>query len=197
MSNPAASTPSPTGRGTRHGWWHGRSGLFLALFMACFSTYLLVGILAMPVPDGADAPGPTFVPTIIMVSGYTLAVLLAIHYVRAPKPAVTPTFSAEDDATDQERQAAETAAQAEYRTFSDWYAVGWSVGGFLAFALLLTFLGWILAAALLFWCVAHGVGSRRYLFDASLGLVLGSVIYLAFDVGLGLSLPSGLLGGVF
>lgn len=192
-AGPAASS----GARTPHGWWYGRSGLFLALFMAAFSTYLLVGILTMAVPEGADAPGPQFVPGIIMVAGYLLAILLAIHYIRHPEPAITPTFTEEDDASEEERRAAETAAKIQYKSFSDWYAVGWSVGGFLAFALLLNLLGWILAAALLFWCVAHGIGSRRYLFDASLGLVLSSFIYLAFDVGLGLSLPSGLLGGAF
>ncbi|MFC0247058.1 tripartite tricarboxylate transporter TctB family protein [Citricoccus parietis] len=201
MSQSQPTAPShpvgDAGSTTARGWWHGRSGLFLAAFMAAFSTYLLVGILTMAVPDGADAPGPQFVPLIITVAGYILAVLLAVHYLRTPEPAVTPTFTAEDDATEEERRAAEAAATVQYRTFSDWYAVGWSVAGFLVFALLLNMLGWILGAALLFWCVAHGIGSRRHLFDASLGLLLSSFIYLAFDVGLGLSLPSGVLGGVF
>jgi putative tricarboxylic transport membrane protein len=73
----------------------------------------------------------------------------------------------------------------------------WSVAGFLVFALTIEVLGWILAAALLFWAVARGIGSRRPLFDISLALVLSSAIYLAFSVGLGLNLPSGILGGGF
>ena len=71
------------------------------------------------------------------------------------------------------------------------------VFGFLAFALTLEVLGWILAAALLFWAVARGFGSRRPLFDISLALLVSSAIYLAFTVGLGLTLPSGILGGGF
>ena len=74
--------------------------------------------------------------------------------------------------------------------------MAWTIGGFLLFTITLEFLGWILAGALLFWFVARGMGSRRTLFDVSLALVVSSAIYLAFDVGLGLNLPSGLLGGI-
>lgn len=194
--NTADVTPADATTTTAHGWWHGRSGLLLALIMAAFSTYLLIGILTMEVPEGADAPGPQFFPTLLMIAGYVLAVLLAVSYIRTPEPAVPATFAADDDVSPEERAAAEEAAAKTYRTFSDWYSVGWAVGGFLAFALLLEVLGWILSGALLFWAVAHGIGSRRPVFDLSLGLVLSSLIYLAFAVGLGLNLPSGILGGL-
>ena len=45
--------------------------------------------------------------------------------------------------------------------------------------------------------MARGFGSRRPLFDISLALLVSSAIYLAFTVGLGLTLPSGILGGGF
>ncbi|WP_313564827.1 tripartite tricarboxylate transporter TctB family protein [Mobilicoccus sp.] len=73
--------------------------------------------------------------------------------------------------------------------------MAWCVGGFALFAATLDLLGWILGAAVLFWCVARGIGSTRPVFDASLALVVSSLVYLAFSVGLGLTLPSGLLGG--
>ena len=88
----------------------------------------------------------------------------------------------------------EETGDQQWRTFTDWQAVAWCIGGFLAFALTIELLGWILAAALLFWCVARGIGSRRPLFDASLALVVSSVIYLLFAMGLGLNLPAGVLG---
>lgn len=164
-------------RGSRS-WWSGRSGLVLPLLMAAFSTYLLVGILTMEVPEGTDFPGPQLFPGILVVAGYVLAALLVLHYLRSPE------------------HPEELSARA-YRTHSDWSAVAWSVAGFLAFALTIEVLGWILAAALLFWAVARGVGSRRPLFDISLALLLSSAIYLAFSAGLGLNLPSGVLGGGF
>ncbi|GAB2609967.1 tripartite tricarboxylate transporter TctB family protein [Kocuria arenosa] len=167
----------PASRAERS-WWHGRSGLVLPLIMAAFSSYLLHGILVMEVPEGTDFPGPRFYPGILMVAGYVLAALMVLHYLRSPEPV-------------------EETTGRTYRTYTDWSALVWAVGGFLLFALTLEFLGWILAAALLFWCVARGVGSQRHLFDISLALTLSSAIYLAFDVGLGLNLPSGILGGGF
>lgn len=169
--------PAARPRG-RQSWWHGRSGLLLPAVMAASSTYLLVGILAMEVPEGTDFPGPAFFPGVLAAAGYVLAALLTVHCLRRPEPPVE-------------------LSGRTYRTHSDWSAVAWAVGGFLGFALTLEVLGWILAAALLFWAVARGFGSRRTVFDISLALVLSSAIYLAFSAGLGLNLPSGVLGGGF
>lgn len=162
---------------TERSFWHGRSGFVLAALLAAFSTYLLLGIVSLEVPEGTDFPGPRFVPGLIAAAGYVLSALLVLQYLRSPEP------------TEPEHDGR------VYQTHSDWSAVAWTVGGFALFSLLLPRLGWILAAALLFWCVARGLGSRRTVFDISLALVVSSVIYLAFDVGLGLNLPSGLLGG--
>ncbi|MBF4992713.1 tripartite tricarboxylate transporter TctB family protein [Arthrobacter gandavensis] len=162
---------------SRTSWWDGRSGLLLSLLMVLFSTYLLIGILTMDVGE-TDFPGPKFFPGILMIAGYVLAVLLALHYLRSPE------------------RPQETSAQ-QFRTFTDWTAVLWAVGGFLLFALSLERLGWIIAGAMLFWFVARGFGSRRPLFDISFALLFSSAVYLAFTVGLGLNLPSGILGGGF
>lgn len=165
-----------TGQRTRRGgFWRGRSGLVLPLFLAAFSTYLAVGNLTMHTPDDVDFPGPTFYPWLLAIAGYLIAAGLVVQYLRTPEPP-------------------EEIPGATWRTYSDWPAIAWCVGGFLAFALLLEVLGWVLAGALLFWCVTRGIGSRRPLFDASLALVFSSVVYLVFAVGLDLSLPSGVLG---
>ncbi len=160
------------------GFFAGRSGLIIPLLMAAFSTYLVVGNLIMAVPEGTDFPGPTFYPWLLAVAGYIVAALLVLEYIRTPEPP-------------------EDSTPGTYRLFSDWTSIAWCVIGFLIFAVLLEFLGWIIGAAILFWCVTRGIGSRRLLFDASLALVVSSVTYLAFSVLLGLSLPSGILGGGF
>lgn len=154
----------------------GRSGLLFPLVLAAASTWVVVSNAMMELPEGADFPGPRFFPTLLAVAGYVIAALLALQYLRSP-------------------EYPEDTTGREDRWYSDWGALAWCIGGFLAFALLLEPLGWILAAALLFWCVARGMGSRRPLFDLSLALVVSSAIYLAFAAGLGLTLPSGLLGG--
>lgn len=189
---PARTAPAPS-----VGFGHGRSGLVVPLILAAFSTYLLIGVLTMEVPEGTDPPGPTFFPTIVLVAGYAIAVLLALRILKTPEPAEPATFGEHDDVSEEERRAAEEAAAVQYPTFTDWRCVAWAVGGFLAFAALLQFAGWILSAALLFWCVARAMDSRTPLRDVAVGLTVSSIVYLAFGVALGLNLPSGLIGGGF
>lgn len=62
--------------------------------------------------------------------------------------------------------------------------------------MLLDVLGWILAAALMFWCVTRAFGGKRPLFDISVALLVSSAVFVVFGVGLDLALPSGLLGGL-
>ncbi|SOC51332.1 tripartite tricarboxylate transporter TctB family protein [Ornithinimicrobium cerasi] len=195
MSSPGGPTPEtsarlqdvpPPGRtavGTDtadRGFWHGRSGLVLAGLMVAFSLYLIYGIVTMEVPEGTDFPGPAFFPTILVVVGLVLAALLVLHYLRSPEVPEAP----------------ESPDGRTWRTHTDWRSVAWCVAGFFLFALTLEWLGWILAAALLFWFVARGMGSRRPVFDITLALLMSSAVYLAFAEGLQLNLPAGFLGGI-
>ncbi|WP_217428552.1 tripartite tricarboxylate transporter TctB family protein [Microlunatus speluncae] len=178
-------------------WGEGRSGLIMAGILAAFATYLIIGVAVMEVPEGTDPPGPEVFPMIIAIAGYVVAVLLAVSWLRTPTPARPATFAEDDDVPEEQRREAEEAAKVPYRAFSDWRSIAWAVGGFAAFAAVLEFAGWIIAAALLFWCVARAMGSRRPLFDLTLALTVSSLVYLAFGVALGLNLPSGILGGGF
>lgn len=159
------------------GFWRGRSPLIMPAVVAAFSLYLLVGG-AMLDAGGAEFPGPRFVPVIVGGVGLVLALALALEVLRRPEPVADPTPE-------------------KYRTYSDFVALAWVIGGFLAGALLLPVLGWILAGALLFWCTAHGFGSRRPAFDILISLFLSSVVYLIFGTALDVALPSGIVGGGF
>ena len=59
--------------------------------------------------------------------------------------------------------------------------------------------GFVLAAVALFTCVARGFGSRRWLRDAAIGLLLGLAVFLFFVRFLNVNLPAGwlqpILGG--
>ncbi|MGX1932333.1 tripartite tricarboxylate transporter TctB family protein [Microbacterium resistens] len=180
----------------RTSWWTGRAGLVIPAILFAFSAYLTVGILTIQVPEGASAPGPAFFPALIAIAGFVVSVLLALQYIRTPEPAEPATYSEFDEVSDSARAEAEAAARVKYRFFSDWVCVAWAAGGFLAFSLLLVPAGWILAGALLFWCVARAMGSRKPLLDAVIALMMSSLVYLAFGVALGLDLPSGVLGGL-
>jgi putative tricarboxylic transport membrane protein len=54
--------------------------------------------------------------------------------------------------------------------------------------------GFIPTASFLFLCVAIGFGSRRYLRDAIIGILLATVAYVGFVHALGLPLPPGAIG---
>ncbi|WP_237690173.1 tripartite tricarboxylate transporter TctB family protein [Nocardioides panacisoli] len=167
-STPTDTTP-PAPSATR-----GHGALLVPAILGVVSTLVVIGVLRMEVPAEATFPGPRFFPTLLAVAGYLLTALLTVHYLRHP----------------------DRATAGEHRTHSDWGAFAWVAGGFLVFAVLLDLLGWILGAALLFWCVARGFGSTRPGFDTTVALVVSSGIYLVFGTGLGLPLPSGLLGGL-
>ncbi|KXP09880.1 Tricarboxylate transport protein TctB [Tsukamurella pulmonis] len=157
------------------GTGNGLGALIVPAILAIASTLVVIGNLTMDVQSD-DSPGPTFFPWLLAIAGYALAVALAVQFVRNPDELAR--------------------SETKFRTYTDWMAAGWLVGGLVAFAVLLDVLGWILAAALLFWCVTRAFNSKRPLLDVSAGLLLSSAVFLIFGVLLDVPLPSGILGGL-
>jgi putative tricarboxylic transport membrane protein len=73
----------------------------------------------------------------------------------------------------------------------DWPAVGLVSAGLVLQMLILEWVGWIVAAVLLFTLTARAFGSRRLLLDLAIGLGLGVLTFAVFSYGLDLSLPAG------
>ncbi|MDT3315382.1 tripartite tricarboxylate transporter TctB family protein [Microbacterium sp. KSW4-11] len=162
-------------------------GLTMPLVLVGFATYLVVGIVTMRVPEGAAFPGPQFFPGIIAAGLYAFAAVLAvgaIREIRATPDALTAELEAERAGEEPPRP-----VRVDLRSFA------WVVLSFLAFAFLLEILGWILAAGLLFWCIARAFGATRPVQSLIVGLTLSSLAYIGFDMALGMPLPSGILGG--
>ena len=67
---------------------------------------------------------------------------------------------------------------------------------FLANALLIEPLGWPFSGAILFWGSAFALGSRHYVRDAVIALVLSFGSWYLFALGLGMVLPVGILKGI-
>lgn len=65
----------------------------------------------------------------------------------------------------------------------------WVTAGLVGVALLITHIGFVLAAGLLFACAARGFGSRHPLRDLAIGIALTLPVYWLFTTGLGVSLP--------
>lgn len=179
--------------------------------LTAFALYLVVGIVTMEVPDGTPFPGPAVFPGLVAAALLVLAGLLVVRSVRsfragaraglteeataaAPAPGaadVAGTDAAGPDAVG--LGAAETAVP-ERTVRVDWRSLLWVVVSFAAFALLLDVLGWVVGAGLLFLGVAKGLGAPGWLRPLVIGFTVSAISYIAFDMVLELSLPSGVFG---
>ncbi|MFB4197223.1 tripartite tricarboxylate transporter TctB family protein [Streptomyces carpaticus] len=201
--------PAPPGA-DRPSFWKGRSEFVVVAVLLALAVFLTHGTLTMTVPPTAASPGPQFFPWIITGLAYVLAAVLTWQIIRNPSPPPAPPGTEQGPEQDREPAAdaapgpadrapgatPATAAEPAYRTHTDWRSVGIIVGTFLLFTAALEPVGWLLSAALLFFGVAYALDGKRPVFDMSLSLAVSAVIQLAFSAGLGLNLPSGILGGV-
>ncbi len=72
-------------------------------------------------------------------------------------------------------------------------AFAWVVAGLIAQMALIHNAGFVIAAGALFACVARGFGSRRWLRDAAIGLLMGLGVFSFFVHFLNVNLPAGWL----
>lgn len=79
---------------------------------------------------------------------------------------------------------------------TDWVAVAAIAAGLILHMNLLRPAGFVPAAAVLFLSVTFAFGSRHFLRDGAVGVILALVAYLGFTRFLGLQLPPGILSGV-
>jgi putative tricarboxylic transport membrane protein len=79
---------------------------------------------------------------------------------------------------------------------TDWKALAIIAAGLLVNWAILRPLGFIIAATVLFLCVSFAFGSRRYLRDVVIAVLLALISYLGFRHGLGLQLPAGIFAGI-
>ncbi len=80
---------------------------------------------------------------------------------------------------------------------SDWIGVIAISVGLLSQAVLIERLGFVISAAILFFLVAWGFRSRKWLRDAIVAIILSLATYLVFTRLLDLQLPPGIFKGVF
>ena len=193
-------------------WYTGRSELIVVAGVLVLAIGLTVGIVTMQVPEGTAFPGPQFFPIIVTVFLYGVAIALAISGMVSPRRAHVADDPTElstdmledlggiDDTTEIRVVAPEdlVAAQTDVpEARLDWKTIGITVGAIAAFIVALPLLGWLISAAGLFWALAWAFGSKRPLFDIGIAVIVSSIVQLAFGLGLGLSLPAGILEGAF
>ena len=206
-STPARSSAVPGSART------GLAELVVPAILIAVAIFLIVGTAGMVQPPSVQRPGPTFFPVIVIGLLLVMAALSTVQILRnaaaarralAERPADLATdhdaltVDLDGDPIEEIRpEPPPGRAPWPAAAVSDWRALLTVLGSLVAFIVLLRPLGWILAAAMLFWGVAYALGSRRPVFDISVALVVSSVIQLAFGYALGLNLPAGFLAGVF
>ena len=85
---------------------------------------------------------------------------------------------------------------ADAEAATDWRVLGQLTVVLSLYGGLMESAGFILASTLLFAGTAFAFGSRQFLRDAAIGVVLSSLSYLLFSEWLGIRLPAGILDGI-
>ena len=125
-----------------------------------------------------DPVGPKWFPIAIGVILVVLAVILAIAI---PRGSVGEADAGED---------------VDPNMPGDWRTVGLLVALFVALILLVNPLGWVITGTLFFAGAATILGSRHYIRNIVIGLVLALLSFYGFYSGLGIPLPAGILDGI-
>ena len=153
-----------------------RAELILSLGVLVFG--LAAAVVAWRLPEGGGYAriGPNFMPKLVSGGLILLGVWLLVERFTGGW---------------REPVASDPAARGEHAFLPS--AFVWVSAGLLAQMVLINSAGFVLAAAVLFACVARGFGSRRWRRDLVLGLVLGLGVFAFFVYFLNVNLPAGWL----
>jgi putative tricarboxylic transport membrane protein len=157
----------------------GRSELGVAALLGAVGALVLLDALGLHAPYSQSDPiGPRVVPFIVAALLFGCAIVLAIDVLRGGRGEI------------------EGGEDVDLTHPTDWRTVVPLIVVFAANIVLIDTLGWVISGALLFFGSVVALGSRHYVRDAliSVGIALGS--FYGFYLGLGISLPAGLLEGV-
>lgn len=146
--------------------------IFAALTLV-LGVFVLVGAWSIRLPGAGSTVGPRVFP--YLVSGILIvsAVMVLVDIWRG-------RLGEQEEGED-----------VDVTARTDWPTLAKLVAFIVAHIVLIEFIGWPLAAALLFGGVAWSLGTKRWWVGVLIGLALGAAIQLVFGVWLGLSLPLG------
>ena len=136
---------------------------------------------ALSLPGGyakVDPVGPKLFPMVIGIGLLVMAVILAVAIPRGSKGEADAGEDIDPDLP------------------SDWRTVGLLVAIFVATILLVNPLGWAVTGALMFAGCATVLGSKHYVRNIVIGVILSVTSFYAFYSGLGIPLPAGILDGI-
>jgi putative tricarboxylic transport membrane protein len=161
----------------------------LGIGIAALGAFILLETAQIRVAPVYARIGPRDIPILIGIILAVMGLILAWRSWR-PKPASEAGRGLSMDAPG---SLLDTPGTGGDRT--DWQPMAAIAVGLVQQILLFEIAGFVPTAAILFFCVSFGFGSRRYLRDAIVAIVLAVVAYVGFVHVLGLNLPAGILGG--
>lgn len=150
----------------------------LVLSLGVLALGIAAAVVAWRLPEGGGYAriGPNFVPKLVAGGLILLGIWLLVERFtggwRSP--------------------VADDAAERGEHPFVP-QAFGWVSAGLFAQMALINTAGFVLAAGVLFACVARGFGSRRWLRDLAVGVAFGFAIFAFFVYLLNVNLPAGWL----
>jgi putative tricarboxylic transport membrane protein len=157
----------------------GRSEFGVALFLGALGVLVVVQALLLPESRIARGPvGPGAIPVVVGTLLVIVSGFLAVDVWRGG------------------RGEPEGGEDVELTGHSDWRTVLLLAAAFVSNALLIESLGWPISGAILFWGSAFALGSRHYIRDAAIAIVLSVGSWYLFALGLGIVLPVGILRGI-
>ena len=157
----------------------GRSEFGVALFLGALGVLVIVQALLLPESRIARGPvGPGAIPIVVGTLLVIVAGFLALDVWRGG------------------RGEPEGGEDIELSGNADWKTIALLAAAFVSNALLIEPLGWPISGAILFFGSAFALGSRHYVRDAIIAVVLGVGSWYLFVLGLGISLPVGILRGI-
>jgi putative tricarboxylic transport membrane protein len=157
--------------------------ILLGLGLVALGLFFVVGTTEIKVAPIYAKVGPTVFPWIVAGALIVLGVLFAIQAWRqgqrnpAPGPIPGQGYPATPPAPP-----------------SDWRALAVISAALLLQVVLLRSAGFIITAAILFMAVTYAFGSRQYLRNLVIAILLAVLVYAGFTRGLNLQLPPGVLG---
>jgi putative tricarboxylic transport membrane protein len=174
MNDHSPSTPAPQHPITRN-----LGELLLALGAVLFGLLVIWQTTQIRVAPIYSTVGPRVIPYIVGAGLVLTGLWLAIEALTGR----TTAGSAESEDVDLSLP-------------TDWRCIGLLTLALLAYLLLIERAGFVIASAVLFVGAAYAMGSRRYVRDIVIGVLLALALYVLFNRGLGLDLPAGVLEGI-
>lgn len=173
---PAAADPAPAG--ARH-WLREHSELGVAVVLLALGGLVVVDALSMSTSFAQRGPvGPRVVPLAVGGLLIAIAIALTIDVLRGGKGE------------------AEGGEDVDLSTPPEWRTVLLLGAAFIANIALVDLVGFPISGAILFWGSAYALGSRHWVRDPVIAVVLSVSAYLLFQKLLGVPLPGGPLEGI-